>query len=93
VDFVSSVRDRKQENGKLYFRRISCFKLMLSTFKRLHAHFYLHTIPNKILHTIRSRKANWNGQVVRRDCLLKRVIQGKIEGRIEVTGRRGRRRK
>jgi hypothetical protein len=30
---------------------------------------------------------------VRRDCLLKHVIQGKIEGRIEVTGRRGRKRK
>jgi hypothetical protein len=28
-----------------------------------------------------------------RNCLLKRVIEGKIEGKIEVTGRRGRRRK
>ena len=30
---------------------------------------------------------------MRRNCLLKHVIEGKIEGRIEVTGRRGRRRK
>jgi hypothetical protein len=30
---------------------------------------------------------------LRRNCLLKHVIEGKIEGRIEVTGRRGRRRK
>jgi len=29
--------------------------------------------------------------VLRRNCLLKHVIEGKIEGRIEVTGRRGRR--
>jgi len=29
---------------------------------------------------------------LRRDCLLKQVIEGKIEGRIEVTGRRERRR-
>jgi hypothetical protein len=28
-----------------------------------------------------------------RNCLLKNVIEGKIEGRIEMTGRRGRRRK
>jgi hypothetical protein len=30
---------------------------------------------------------------LRRNCLLKHVIGGKIEGRIEFTGRRGRRRK
>ena len=28
-----------------------------------------------------------------RNCLLKRVIEGKIKGEIEVTGRRGRRRR
>jgi hypothetical protein len=30
---------------------------------------------------------------LRRNCLLKHVIEGKREGRIEVTGGRGRRRK
>jgi hypothetical protein len=30
---------------------------------------------------------------LRRNCLLKHVFQGKIEGGIEVNGRRGRRRK
>jgi len=30
---------------------------------------------------------------VRRNCLLQRVIEGKIKGGIEVTGRRGRRRR
>jgi hypothetical protein len=30
--------------------------------------------------------------VLRRNCLLKEVIEGKIKGRIEVTRRRGRRR-
>jgi hypothetical protein len=29
---------------------------------------------------------------LRRNCLLKHVIEGKLEGRIEMTGRRGRRR-
>ena len=46
-----------------------------------------------ILHEIRKRKANWIGHILRRNCLLKQVIQGKIKGQIEVTRRRGRRRK
>jgi hypothetical protein len=33
------------------------------------------------------------GHILRKNCLLKRVIGRKIEGRIEVTGRRGIRRK
>ena len=45
-----------------------------------------------ILHEIRKRKANWIGHVWRRNCLLQRVIEGKIQGGIEVTGRRKRRR-
>ena len=46
-----------------------------------------------ILHEISKRKANWIGHILRRNCLLRRVIEGKIKGGIEVTGRRGRRRK
>jgi hypothetical protein len=30
---------------------------------------------------------------LRRNCLLQQVIEGKIKGKIEVTGRRGRRRR
>jgi hypothetical protein len=41
-----------------------------------------------ILHTIKRRKANWIGHILRRNCLLKQVIEGKLEGRIEMTGRR-----
>ena len=40
-----------------------------------------------ILHEIRKRKANWIGHILRRNCLLHRVIEGKIKGGIEVTGR------
>jgi hypothetical protein len=32
-----------------------------------------------------------NSHILRRNCLLQRVIEGKIKGEIEVTGRRGRR--
>jgi hypothetical protein len=46
-----------------------------------------------ILHTIKSRKANWIGHILRRNCLLKHVVEGKIEGRIKVTGSRGSRHK
>jgi hypothetical protein len=46
-----------------------------------------------ILHEIRKRKANWIGHILRRNCLLQRVIEGKIKGGIKVTGRRGRRRR
>ena len=46
-----------------------------------------------ILHEIRKRKANWVGHILRRNCLLQQVIEGKIKGQIEVTRRRGRRRK
>jgi hypothetical protein len=46
-----------------------------------------------ILHEIRKWKANWIGDILRRNCLLQRVIEGKIQGGIEVTGRQGGRRK
>jgi len=40
-----------------------------------------------ILHEKMKRKANWIGHILRRNCLLQRVIEGKIKGGIEVTGR------
>ena len=47
----------------------------------------------KILHELSKRKANWVGHILRRNCLLQRVIEGKIKGEMEVTERRGRRRR
>ena len=35
-----------------------------------------------ILHQISKRKANWIGHILRRNCLLQRVIEGKIQERI-----------
>ena len=46
-----------------------------------------------ILREIRKRKANWIGHILRRNCLLKQVIEGKIKGEMDVARRRGRRRK
>jgi hypothetical protein len=39
------------------------------------------------LHEISKRKANWIGHILRRNCLLQQVIEGKIKGGIEVAGR------
>jgi len=46
-----------------------------------------------ILQEIIKRKANWIGHILRRNCLLKQVIEGKIKWEMEVARRRGRRRK
>ena len=48
-------------------------------------HFYKHKYNRTIKH--------WIGHILRRNCLLQQVIEGKIKGQIEVTRRRGRRRK
>jgi hypothetical protein len=40
---------------------------------------------------LRVKKANWIGHVLRRNCLLQQVIEGKKKGGKEMTGRRGRR--
>jgi hypothetical protein len=51
----------------------------------------LHRVKEErnILYTIRRRKENWIGHMLRRNCLLRHIIEGKIVG----TRRRGRRRK
>jgi hypothetical protein len=49
----------------------------------------LHRVKEErnILHTIERMKANWSGHIQRRNCILKHVIELKIEGKIDVTGR------
>jgi hypothetical protein len=51
----------------------------------------LHRVKEErnILHTIKRGKAKWNSHILLRNCLLKHVIKGKVEGRIGATGRRG----
>jgi hypothetical protein len=45
-----------------------------------------------VLQTIK-RRANWFGRILRRNCLLKHVTERNLEGRVEITARRGRRHK
>ena len=52
----------------------------------------LHRVKDRnIVHRVKRRNATWIGHNWRRNCLLKHVIEGKIEGRMEVTRVRGRR--
>jgi len=50
-------------------------------------------VEGNILQTMKRRKDNWIGHILCRYCLQKRVIEGKIERRIGVRERRGRRHK
>ena len=54
-----------------------------------------HKVKEKmnILRTIKRRKADWIGHMLRRKCLLKRTFQEMIEGGIEATVRQGKRSK
>ena len=49
----------------------------------------LHRVKEErnIIHTVKRRI----GYMLRRNCLVKHIIEGKIEGGIQVTGRKGRR--
>jgi hypothetical protein len=46
-----------------------------------------------ILQTTKRRKSNCIGHILRMNCLLKHVTEGKMDRRIEVTGSRERKRK
>jgi hypothetical protein len=43
----------------------------------------------KVLQTTQISKVHWAGHSLCSNCLLKHVVAGKIEGRTEVTGKRG----
>jgi hypothetical protein len=46
-----------------------------------------------ILYTIKRKKANCIGHILRRHCVLKHITEGQIESGIEMTGTQGRKRK
>jgi hypothetical protein len=91
---VDTSESKSEVSGKF---EIWCWRRMekISWTDRVRNEEVLHRVKEdrNIVHTIKRRKANWTGHILRRNCLLKHVSEGKIEGMIEVTGRRGRRRK
>jgi hypothetical protein len=88
---------RKMDQKYLESFEMWCWRRMekISWTDRVRNEEVLHRVKDErnILHTIKRRKANWIGHILRRNCLLKHVIEGKLDGRIEMTRRRGRRRK
>ena len=54
--------------------------------------YLLHRVKKEYTIQNKRRKCNWIGQILPRNCFLLHVIEGKIEGSIEVGGTRGRRR-
>jgi hypothetical protein len=74
-----------------------CSGMKISWTDRVRNVKVLHTCRVKekrnILHRIQRRTANWIGHTVCRNCLTEHVTEGKTEGRVGVTGRRGGRRK
>jgi hypothetical protein len=87
---------RKMDKKYLESFEMWCWRRTeISWIDRVRHEEVLHRVKEErnILHTIKRRKATWIGHILRRKCLLKHVIEGKLEGRIEMTGRRGRRRK
>jgi len=82
------------EVDKIYLEsfEVSCWRRTenISWIDRERNEEVLHRVKKErsILHTIK-RNTNWTVGIWRKNCVLKHVIEGNIEGRIEVMGRRG----
>jgi hypothetical protein len=88
---------RKADQKYLESFDMWCWRRMekISWTDRVRNEEVLHRVKEErnILHTMKRKKSNWIGHILRRNCLLKHGIEGMVEGRIEMTGRQGRRRK
>jgi hypothetical protein len=70
-----------------------CWRRMeISYIDRVKNEEVLHTVKQKrnFLYAMKRKMANWVDRMLRRNCLLKHVIEGKREGMIEVRMKRGR---
>jgi hypothetical protein len=81
-----NLRDQRGLNG-------CCTAMWKANRKTVTLLLFLDSLFPKILFTIKRWKANWIGHILCRNCLLKYITGAKIEGRMEVTGGQGRRRK
>jgi hypothetical protein len=69
----------------------SCGRMGKNQLDRLGEKEVVHTAKekrNSVL-TVRRKGANWIEHILRRNCLLKHSIEGKIKERIEMIGRQG----
>jgi hypothetical protein len=75
---------REVDQKYLVSFEVWCWRRMqkMSWTDRVRNEEVLHRLKERnILHTIKRRKANWIGHMLRGNCLLKHVIEGKTEGR------------
>jgi hypothetical protein len=75
---------RKVDQRYLESFEMWCWRRMekISWTDRVRNEEVLHRVRERnILHTIKRRKTNWIGHILRRNCLLKHVIEGKLEER------------
>jgi len=49
--------------------------------------YYTVKEERNVLYTMKRTQSSWIGHMLRRNCRPKSVTEGKIEGRIELTGR------
>jgi hypothetical protein len=87
---------RKVDQKYLKRSEMRCWRRIekISWTDRVRNEDVLHRVKEErnIIHTVKGRKVEWIGHILRRNWHLKLVIEGKLEGGIEVR-RRGRRRK
>jgi hypothetical protein len=80
---------RKVDQKYLESFEMWCWRRMekISWIDRVRNEEVLHRVKveRNIVHTIKRRKANWIDHILRRNCLLKHAIEGKLE----ITGRSG----
>ena len=89
--FAQQIRNTWKTFEMWYWRRIE--KISWTNHVRSEEVLLRVNEHRNILHEIRKRKTNWIGHILRRNCLLKQVIEGKIKSEKKVTRRRGRRSK
>jgi hypothetical protein len=84
---------RKVDQKYLESFEVWCWRRMekISCTDRVRNEEVLHTVKEErnILYKIKRRKAEWIGHILCRNSLLKHVIQGNLQGRTEMMGRRG----
>ena len=83
------------ELQRICHKFVESFEMWSSWTSRVRNEEVLHMLKEErsTLHAVKRREGNRVGHILCRNCLLKHIIEGKIEGRIEVTGRRERRHK
>ena len=92
--FHGAVNWTLQKVGQIYLEssEVWCWRRIdkIGWTDRVRNEDVLHRVSEEtnILHTIQRRKTNWIGHILRRNCLLKHIIEGKTGGRSKGNARK-----